>query len=252
MAYSNEELRAYYAALPETYGRDALCKMELPKELPGKTALDIGCRRGKGLYKLSEQVGPKGRAIGVEWRADMLQHAKAGEEKAVAKSGFDASNMLFCNAYPERLEDAVDAACADFAYVNCALNLFYDPICALAQIFRILKPGGLLVCDTVLATGPRDAAVLKEARALGNAVQAAPPRKDLMAWLMSAGFDVTSIGAFSSEKADPSHDADGNPTVPVVSSNEPVSFVATSVRIYKADGIDRHGNSLRDDISQFR
>jgi len=252
MPYSDEDLRSYYDTLPATYGRDALCKMELPKELPGKTALDIGCRRGKGLYKLSEQIGPNGRAIGVEWRAEMLERAKAGEEKAVAKSGLDSSNMLFCNVYPERLEDAIDASCADFAYVNCSLNLFYDPVCALTQIYRALKPGGLLVCDTVLATGPRIAAVVTAARALGNAVQAAPHRKDLMAWLMSAGFDVTSIGAFSSEDVDPSYDADGNPTIPIAPSSEPISFVATSIHIYKSDNIDRHSNSLRDDISQFR
>ena len=252
MKYSSEELSAYYDALPETYGRDALCKMELPKELTGKTALDVGCRRGKGVYKLSDQVGPKGSAIGIEWRTDMLERAKAGEESAVAKCGYGKSNMQFCNAYPERLEDAVDESCADFAYVNCVLNLCYDPICALAQIHRALKPGGLLVCDTVLATGPRDASVVKAARSLGNAVQAAPHRKDLMSWLMAAGFDVTSIGAFAGDKTDPACDADGNPTIPVAPSSEPVSFVATSVRIYKADDIDRHSNKLLDDISSFR
>lgn len=252
MDYSNEELRAYYDALPDTYGRDALCKMELPKELPSKTALDVGCRRGKGVYKIAEQVRSKGCAIGVEWRADMLERAKAGEEHAIAKCGYDKSNMLFYNVYPERLEDELDASIADFAYVNCVINLFYDPVRALAQIHRVLKPGGLLVCDTVLATGPRDATVVKEARKLGNAVQAAPHRKDLMSWLMVAGFDVTSIGAFSTDKVDPSLDADGNPTVPLAPSDEPVSFVATSIHIYKADDIDRHVNKLRDDISQFR
>ena len=252
MDYSNEELRAYYDALPDTYGRDALCRMELPKELPSKTALDVGCRRGKGVYKIAEQVLSKGCAIGVEWRADMLERAKAGEERAVAKCGYDKSNMVFCHAYPERLEDALDVCCADFAYVNCVVNLFYDPVRALAQINRALKPGGLLVCDTVLATGPRDATVVKEARRLGNAVQASPHRKDLMSWLMAAGFDVTSIGAFSNGKADPSLDADGNPTVPLAPSDEPVSFVATSIHIYKPDDIDRHANKLREDISQFR
>ena len=252
MDYSDEKLRAYYDELPETYGRDALCKMELPKELPCKTAIDVGCRRGKGVYKLAGQVGPKGHAIGIEWRADMLERAKDGEERAIAKCGYDTSNILLYGAYPERLEDVIDASCADFAYVNCVLNLFYDPVRALAQIHRALKPGGLLVCDTVLATGPRNASVVKAARKLGNAAQASPHRKDLMAWLMAAGFDVTSVGAFSAGKVDPELDADGNPTVPLAPSDEPVSFVATSVRIYKADNIDRHINKLRDDISQFR
>ena len=252
MDYSDETLKTYYDALPEVFGRDALCKMELPKELPYKTAIDIGCRAGKGVYKIAEQVGEKGRVIGVEWRGDMLERALAGERRALEKCGFDRTNMRFCNVYPERLEDAIDGECADFAYVNCVLNVLYDPVRVLSQIYRVLKPGGLLVCDTVLASGPRTASVVDEARALGNAVQAAPHRKDLMSWLMSAGFDVSSIGAFSQGKADPAHDADGNPTVPVAPSSEPISFVATSVRIYKADDVDRHANKLRKDISQFR
>ena len=73
-----------------------------------------------------------------------------------------------------------------------------------------------------------------------------------MSWLMVAGFDVSSIGAFSVGKADPTLDADGNPTLPLTPSDEPVSFVATSIHIYKADGVDRHGNKLRKDISAFR
>ena len=252
MGYTVEELQAYYSALPEVSGFDAVCKMQLPKELPYKTAIDLGCRRGKGVYKMAELVGPKGKAIGIEWRADMLACAREGEAHALQKCGFETSNMVFCEAYPENLCDVIDEACADFAYVNSVLNLLYDPTRALAQLHRVLKPGGLLVCDTVLASGPRNAAVVAKARELGNAVQSAPHRKELMSWLMVAGFDVSSIGAFSMGKADPTLDADGNPTLPLTPSDEPVSFVATSIHIYKADGVDRHGNKLRKDISAFR
>ena len=252
MQHTEDELKSYYDALPEVYGWDALCRMSIPKELPHKVALDVACRNGKGVYKLSDQVGSRGTAIGVDWRADMLRRAKDGEEHAMQKTGLTHSNMRFVDAYPETLGQAIGEGQVDFVYVNCVLNLFLDPAEALRQIKNVLKPGGLLVCDTVLATRPRKASVVAEARELGNAIQAAPFRKDLMTWMASAGFDVTSIGAFAGEKVDPASDANGNLVVPTAESDETVSFVATSIHIYTPDNIDRHNASLAKDISKFR
>lgn len=252
MDISIEELDAHYRVLPEVYGWDALCKMQLPKELFHKTVLDVACRRGKGVYKLSEQVGAHGVVLGVDWRADMLEQARAGEERAVQKCGFEQSNMSFIQVYPEQLSQVVEADSVHFAYVNCVVNVLCNPVETLRQIRTVLAPGGLLVCDTVLASAPRNAAVVAEARKLGNAVQSAPFRKDFMTWLASAGFDITSIGTEAAETVDPAWNADSEPTVPVARSDEQVSFVATSVRIYKPDGIDRHNRKLTEDISQFR
>lgn len=252
MARTSEELAAYYAALPEVYGWDARCKMQLPKELNHKVAIDVACRRGKGVYKLSDYVGANGKAIGIDWRPAFLEQARAGEEKALLKRGLKQSNMTFAECYPERLLDTVGEECADFIYVNCILNLFCDPVEALGQIRRALKPGGLLVCDTVLATGPRSVGVVEKARSLGNAAQAAPHRKDLMNWLAIAGFDITSIGTEADEHVDPAWNADGEATVPVAPHDESISFVATSVRIYAPDGIDRHARKVLKAISEFR
>ena len=252
MDISPEELASYYDALPDPYGRDALCKMQLPLELSRKTVIDVACRRGKGVYKLSERVGKHGTAIGVEWRPALLEAARTGEEHAAQKCGYEQSNMQFVECYPEQLADVLGEHKADFVYVNSIINLFCNPAQALAQINRALKPGGLLVCDTVLATGPRNASVVERARKLGNAVQAAPHRKDLMGWLASAGFDVTTVDAVSDERVDVSADADGNLVVPVAPSDEPISFVATNVRVFACDAVDYHAKDLMKDISKFR
>lgn len=42
------------------------------------------------------------------------------------------------------------------------LNLFYDPAYVIKLIGRLLVPGGKLVCQTVLATTPRDKKVIAE------------------------------------------------------------------------------------------
>ena len=42
--------------------------MLLPREeLKGKKVLDICCRRGRGVYKLSSLVGDSGEVMGVDW-----------------------------------------------------------------------------------------------------------------------------------------------------------------------------------------
>ena len=252
MECTSEGLSAYYEALPDPYGRDALCKMQLPLELERRTVVDVACRRGKGVYKLSERVGKHGTAIGVEWRLGLLEKAREGEAHAVQKCGYEQSNMMFVECYPEQLVDALGERKADFVYVNSIVNLFCNPVQALEQMCRILKPGGLLVCDTVLATGPRNTAVVEEARKLGNAVQAAPHRNDLLRWLAAAGFDATTVDVFSAERVDPAADADGKPGVPLAQSDEPVSFVATNVQIYAPDTVDHHLRKIAQDISEFR
>ena len=56
-----EALRAYYEQLPNEYGFASQCKMTLLGDLKGKRVLDIDCRRGKGVIKLSDYVGARGR-----------------------------------------------------------------------------------------------------------------------------------------------------------------------------------------------
>lgn len=58
MAVESDELQQYYAELACDGGFEARCHMELPeRSLVGARIVNVGCRRGKGTYKLSEQVG---------------------------------------------------------------------------------------------------------------------------------------------------------------------------------------------------
>ena len=50
------------------------------------TSFDVGCRRGKGVFKISALVGEKGRAIGVDWSATYIAEAKADSERAWQKN----------------------------------------------------------------------------------------------------------------------------------------------------------------------
>ena len=255
MAYSNEELAKHYGNLPVNGGFDSVCDMHIrfPEELKGRAVLDLGCRRGKGVYHLASRVGATGRATGVDWRADLIDAAREGVDHALSKCPFDENNMSFVVAYPEKLDEAgLEEASFDLVYTNSALNLMRDPVEALRQVMRILKPGGLFACRTVLATMPRDENVVKQARAIGNAVQAAPHRRTFAAWLGSAGFDMARFDCVDQGRVEADAGVREGEVFPVVETDERTSFVLVDAFVRKDDGVDRYSKLLAKDIAEFR
>ena len=183
--------------------------MELPeRSLVGARVVNVGCRRGKGTYKLSEQVGEGGFVIGVDWNEAFVEAARAGIPKALERSGLSRCNMSFHVGFPEDLVAAgVEEGWADFVYLNSSLSLFASPVRALRECYRALVPGGVLLAEVPVAesngegrAGDADcaadanrAAVIKAARALPNAVQAAPTFEELLGWLAEAGFSEPTV-----------------------------------------------------------
>lgn len=253
MAFSLDDLEAHYAQLPETGGLDSRCEMFVPGGLNDQTVLDLACRRGKGVYKLSDYVGPAGRVFGIDWRADFIDSARAGEERAAQRNGLVTSNMEFVVAYPELIDQiGIEEGTLDYVYVNSALNLFYDPAYVIKLIGRLLKPAGKLVCQTVLATTPRDKQVMVQARVAGNAIQAAPNRKDFARWLHNAGMDMPTyetLDAHPIQPGDAAASTDGN--VSIAETDEDARFTSCVVNVEKLGGFDYQA-FLRDDIAQFR
>ena len=219
---SERDLREYYGTRSWEGGFPARCHMELPRrQLAGKRILNVGCRRGKGVYKLSELVGPQGFVVGLDWDADAVGVAAAGIPGALERSGLTSCNMEFRRGFPEDLAAAGIGPCSvDMVYLNASLSLFADPMRALAECFRVLAPGGVLVGEGVVVlpgpSRPADrAAVAEAARALGNAVQAAPTRSALDAQLAAAGFDGIVIAEGSPVSPDAGRTVcESVPTVP--------------------------------------
>ena len=224
-----ERLRAHYSGKQFEYGFTSVCKMLLPvSQLKGKKVLDICCRRGRGVYKLSSMVGSGGSAMGVDWNAAYIEEARDGMARAWRDSGLPRNNMEFRVAYPEDLIAAgIGTGTMDAVYVNNVMTLLYDQAQALREFGRVLKPGGLLILETIFADRPRNEQVVEQARAIGNSIQAARTQDENYTWLEAAGFAEPSIEESYEVEARRGYEADH--TVDVVPGDEAVTYRAVSI-----------------------
>ena len=109
----------------------------------GATVVDIGCGAGTDLLLAALHVGSEGRAIGVDMTEAMRERARLG----AAACGLDHVEVRAgeATALP------VDTESADVVISNGVLNLVPEKRMAIAEIRRILKPGGRVqIADIVL------------------------------------------------------------------------------------------------------
>ncbi|WP_165061871.1 methyltransferase domain-containing protein [Adlercreutzia sp. ZJ154] len=226
-------LAEHYANKEFEYGFASVCKMLLPaSELKGKRVLDVGSRRGRGVYKLSSMVGNEGHAIGIDWSPSYVQESIDGMNRAWHDSGLKGNNMEFHVAYPEDLISAgIGTSTIDAVYINNVVTLLYDQQQALREFGRVLKSGGLLILETVFADRSRNEAVVEAAREIGNSIQAAHTEAENLAWLEAAGFDTPSIEDEYEVAANLGYKA--GETVDTVLDDEDVHYKAVSLYVRK-------------------
>jgi SAM-dependent methyltransferase len=109
----------------------------------GETVLDLGCGAGLDSIFASRMVGPSGTVIGVDFSPEMIDKAKRNAET------LGLPNVEFRLGDLEALSLA--NATVDVAISNGVFNLCLDKPRVLAEIFRVLGPGGRLqMADMIL------------------------------------------------------------------------------------------------------
>lgn len=144
-------LRALLAGLhPEVLERFYGCGTPLPPALHGKTVLDLGCGSGRDCYLLSKLVGPTGQVIGVDMTPKQLEVALRHREWHAERFGY--ANVEFLHGHIENLATiGIEDNSIDVVVSNCVINLSPEKPKVLAEIFRVLKPGGELYFSDVFA-----------------------------------------------------------------------------------------------------
>lgn len=102
-----------------------------------RRVLDIACGPGNFTRYLSEQLGPDGYAVGVDYSVPMLRQARA--DNAGSKVSYvrgDARRLPFPDG-------SFDAVCC-FG----ALYLIPQPLVAAREMIRVLAPGGRIAIST--------------------------------------------------------------------------------------------------------
>lgn len=174
-----------YAKLPG-YAPDADLGLGcgLPTEFahikPGDTVLDLGSGAGNDCFVARAIAGETGKVIGVDMTEVMVEKARANAEKL----GFN--NVEFRLGDIEHLPVAANRV--DVVVSNCVLNLVPDKSRALAETFRVLKPGGHFSISDVVLAGELPEAFKQDAELYAGCVAGALQRDDYLERIRAAGF----------------------------------------------------------------
>ncbi|MGC1423836.1 MAG: arsenite methyltransferase [Terracidiphilus sp.] len=152
---------------------------------PGEVVVDLGSGGGLDVFLASKQVGPTGRAIGIDMTPAMIERARAN-----ANSG-GYTNVDFHLSTIDRIP--LPDASVDCVISNCVLNLAPDKPAVFREIARVLKPGGRLAVSDIALKHELPEAIAKSVAAYVGCIAGAIRIDDYRAGLLSAGFEHVEI-----------------------------------------------------------
>lgn len=144
LGYAAEEIDALPKAATESFGGVGN-PFSLGELRPGLTILDLGCGAGMDSLLAARKVGPTGptgQVIGVDMVEEMVAKARRNAEAAgLANAEFRAGTA---EALP------IPAESVDVVITNGVFNLCVDKPRVVAELFRVLRPGGRLQMADIL------------------------------------------------------------------------------------------------------
>jgi arsenite methyltransferase len=164
----------------------------------GDRVLDLGSGGGIDVLLSARRVGPSGFAYGVDMTDDMLTLARANAAKA------GAGNVEFLKGEIEAVP--LPDAAVNVVISNCVINLSTDKPAVLAEMFRVLVPGGRIGISDVVAEDHLPAAGRAAAGSYVGCIAGALSRREYLEGLAAAGFADASV-TFTAEAAPGMHSA---------------------------------------------
>ena len=119
----------------KAWRKDVMKRMRVNE---GSHALDVCCGTGDWSFALAAAAGPSGEVIGLDFSENMLSVAK--EKKG--QLHLEQLRFIHGNAMELPFEDNS----FDYVTIGFGLRNVPDYMTALKELYRVLKPGGKVVC----------------------------------------------------------------------------------------------------------
>jgi arsenite methyltransferase len=164
----------------------------------GETVLDLGSGGGIDVILSAKRVGPDGTVYGVDMTDEMLALARRNAAEAGVR------NVHFLKCVIEEIPLPADSV--DVVISNCVINLSTDKAAVLAEIGRVLRPGGRVGVSDVVAEDRLTPAERGERGSYVGCIAGALSESEYVAGLEAAGFEQVSVER-THEVADGMHGA---------------------------------------------
>jgi arsenite methyltransferase len=165
---------------------------------PGETVLDLGSGGGIDVLLSARRVSPGGKAYGLDMTEEMLQLARTNARQAGADNAEFLSGHIEAIPLPDQSVDVIIS--------NCVINLSTDKAAVLAEMFRVLVPGGRIGITDVVAEDHLSPADRSAAGSYVGCIAGALSRTGYLDGLTAAGFADVSV-TFTTEAAPGIHSA---------------------------------------------
>jgi len=147
---------------------------------PGERVLDLGSGGGIDVLLSARRVGETGFAYGVDMTDEMLELARANQTRA------GLINVEFLKGTIENVP--LPDASVDVVISNCVINLSTDKSAVIAEMFRVLTPGGRIGISDVVAEDHLTPADRAERGSYVGCIAGALSKSEYLDGLTAAGF----------------------------------------------------------------
>ena len=153
---------------------------EFARMKPGDTVIDLGSGAGNDCFVARHEVGSEGKVIGIDFTPAMIRKARENAEKL----GYN--NVEFREGDIDDMP--VNDNVADVIVSNCVLNLVPNKPKVMAEIFRVLKPGGHFSISDIVLVGQLPEPLREDAEMYAGCVAGAIQKADYLQGIVDAGF----------------------------------------------------------------
>ncbi|KAH7887210.1 S-adenosyl-L-methionine-dependent methyltransferase [Phlebopus sp. FC_14] len=151
----------------------------------GETVLDLGSGGGVDVFLAASKTGPSGQVIGLDVSPDMISLAR----RNAARKNLKPPHVAFVQT--SLTEDLpIESNSVDCVLSNCVINLLppSGKVSLMKEVHRVLKPGGRVVLDDIIANKPFPETLRSNLAAYIGCISGSIQLDDYRSLMENAGF----------------------------------------------------------------